>query len=166
MTPRQQPQSAKYNKTLNILRNIVLFEKWNSADLGQGKRNRFPLFIFKSWSIIYAIQGMKMTSQTLFYADISVKLFKYNNTRKVVDDGICRSSPNPWSQSIRKTYTPPKTVSRFPGLLAIKRQRTLEIKFHYFTDDRLEISSSDVLECQITHPYTERSAHWCWGKLG
>ena len=123
MTPCQRRQSGKYHKTQNISRYIFLLEKRNSADLGQDKRNRYPLSICKWWSIFSAFEGMKMTSRTLFYADISVKLYKHT-MRKIADVGICRSSESVVLLELQNVYPPQKRFTRFSGLLAIKRQIT------------------------------------------
>ena len=109
-----------------------------------------------------------MTSQTLFYGGISVKLCKYNMTR-IADDGNLPELPESVVLiDLHNGYPPPEKVSRFPGLMAIKRQRALEIKSHYFTDDRLEMSSLDVLSNVRSHTPTQRNVHidWCWGNLG
>ena len=69
------------------------------------------------------------------------------------------------SKRFAKRIPPPKKVSRFSGLLAIKRKKTLETKFHYFTDDRLEISFLGVLSNVRSHTPTHSKVHIGAGEI-
>ena len=102
-----------------------------------------------------------MTSQTLFYAGISVKLCKYNMTR-IADDGNLPELPESVVLiDLHNGYPPPRkgfTFSRFDGDKEAKSTRNKIPLLHGWPlGDEL---SRRTFECQITHPYPEERAHW------